>query len=183
MSKFPAPVSPRSISASWKILSLSAWLAKYPTPVRSGLNQFTPKADRPSMVPMPYEVIADSSLRVSTSAKNGAMTGVPVAPVSANGVNVDRLEPKVTLPLLLTKSWLKVDPPKFTPKPMLAAGDEPSSFRGSEFVKNPVVPAPVRTACACASGGAATDTTAMVPTIHRSDCSLMSPPLSSCQVE
>jgi hypothetical protein len=39
--------------------------------------------------------------RVSTSAQNGAMIGLLVAPVMAVGVKVLVAEPKVTLPLLL----------------------------------------------------------------------------------
>ena len=71
----------------------------------------------------------DESLRVSTSAKYGAMIGNPVCAVTLNGVNVLCGRVNVTLPLLFTYSELNVLPKKFSPKPSSTRFVEPSSFR------------------------------------------------------
>src|SRR5262245_28465489 len=113
-SKLPAPVSDRSTMTNWNELRLGPGLVgKYPT-----LIKFTPKALRPLTVSLPY--LTTLPVRVSTSAKNGAIMGV-VEPVIANGVKVASAPVNVTLPLLLTKSvdWTPpLRPKKLMLKPM-----------------------------------------------------------------
>ena len=73
---------------------------------------------------------------MSTSAKNGAMIG-GVAAVIRNGVYCANGRLNVTLPLLLTKRNVWVEPKKLMLNGRLTAPDDPSSFRGRAFAAQP----------------------------------------------